>query len=199
MFVTKDGDRLYLGNFEYNLARILTELRDLVTLMGGHVAPHKEALVTNRAVQETRMKLKSKIEALEKRNEVSGPDDVRSARILDLYGEMAELPSTDTDPIRVVGQSWIKFTLDGWLYDLNFDENPFFRHYYSKRKLDDAGRYATNAYVESFVRSWMGDELLSWNYSRQECGVAALRILEALRTSKPSRIQKRPEYATINF
>lgn len=46
--VTKEGSRLYLKTWEYNAARIITELANIVNNHGGRVKPTKTAIISDR-------------------------------------------------------------------------------------------------------------------------------------------------------
>jgi hypothetical protein len=50
--VTKDGERLYLRAWEYNAARIITELANIVKNHGGRVKPTYTAIISDRSAEE---------------------------------------------------------------------------------------------------------------------------------------------------
>ena len=50
--VTKDGERLYLGAWEYNAARIVSELARIVENHGGRVKPTHAAIISDRSATE---------------------------------------------------------------------------------------------------------------------------------------------------
>lgn len=50
--VRKDGERLYLGAWEYNAARIITELANIVINHGGRVKPTHTAIISDRSAEE---------------------------------------------------------------------------------------------------------------------------------------------------
>jgi len=50
--VTKDGERLYLRAWEYNAARIITELANIVNNHGGKVKPTPTAIISYRSTKE---------------------------------------------------------------------------------------------------------------------------------------------------
>jgi len=50
--VTKDGERLYLQAWEYNAARIITELANIVNNHGGRVKPTHTAIISDRSAEE---------------------------------------------------------------------------------------------------------------------------------------------------
>ena len=50
--VIKDGDRLYLRAGEYNAARIISELADIVKNHGGRVKPTNKAIISDRSAEE---------------------------------------------------------------------------------------------------------------------------------------------------
>lgn len=50
--VFNDGERLYLRAWEYNAARIITELAQIVQNHGGRVKPTHTAIISNRSTEE---------------------------------------------------------------------------------------------------------------------------------------------------
>ncbi len=50
--VTKNGKRLYLRTWEYNAARIITELSNIVSNHGGRVKPTHTAIISDRNAKE---------------------------------------------------------------------------------------------------------------------------------------------------
>ena len=50
--VIKDGTRLYLRSWEYNAARIITELARVIENHGGRVKPTKTAIISDRSAKE---------------------------------------------------------------------------------------------------------------------------------------------------
>ena len=50
--IMKDGERLYLRAWEFNAARIITELANIVTNHGGRVKPTHSAIISNRSATE---------------------------------------------------------------------------------------------------------------------------------------------------
>ena len=50
--VIKDGERLYLRAWEYNAARIITELANIVNNHGGRVKPTHTAIISDRSAKE---------------------------------------------------------------------------------------------------------------------------------------------------
>jgi len=50
--VTKDGTRLYLRAWEYNAARIITELAKVIENHGGRVKPTSTAIISDRSAEE---------------------------------------------------------------------------------------------------------------------------------------------------
>lgn len=50
--VIKDGERLYLRAWEYNAARIISELANIVKNRGGRVKPTNKAIISDRSAKE---------------------------------------------------------------------------------------------------------------------------------------------------
>lgn len=50
MFITQENQRLYLNTWEYNAARVLTELANTVIIRGVRVKPLHTAIISNRSI-----------------------------------------------------------------------------------------------------------------------------------------------------
>ena len=63
----------------------------------------------------------------------------------------------DAEPVRIYGQGYIRFNLDGTQYYWQINGNPLFEHYYTKVRIVDGKIPRSNqVYVDEFPReSWM--------------------------------------------
>ena len=64
--VWKDGERLYLTNWEYNMARVISEMARLIQDRGGRCKRLPYAMVTNRTNYNKAIELKSNLELYER-------------------------------------------------------------------------------------------------------------------------------------
>lgn len=96
----------------------------------------------------------------------------------------------DAEPKRIYGRGYIKFTLDGFLYYFQVDENPFFDHGYTKRKIHDGKVVAgCNTYIEDLSRDWIYDCLFAVTNDADIREIAE-QVFTLLITAKPSRIAR---------
>lgn len=66
----------------------------------------------------------------------------------------------DAEPIRIYGQGYIKFSINGDQYYFQIDDNPFFEHYYTKLKIREDGKVprGNQVYMAELPRNkWMYD------------------------------------------
>ena len=110
----------------------------------------------------------------------------------------------DAEPVRIYGQGYIKFSVDGNLYDFEIDDNPFFEHYYSKLKiLDGKVPRGYQVYMEALPRNvWMYDCLFRTATDEQIAEIAEI-VYQTLLKMPYSRVQpERKEsiqYAEVDF
>lgn len=115
MFALKEDQRLYLPAWEYNAARVLGCVAELVQKNGGEVKPWKHVMANNRTYE------------------------------------------PDAEPVRIYGQSWITFILDGIYYSFDWDDNPFFEDHFTKAKIREDGKRLRNLYANSPIAPWKAD------------------------------------------
>ena len=198
MFVTQDGHRLYLDNWGYNALLILGELKSLVELRGGRVKPAKTAIISNRSVESNIMDYKGRIKSLEDTNATAGYSEKRAAVIADLSGRVAELELFDNNPIPAYGQSWINFILDGKVYYLSLDNNPFFEFHYIKTPLRDDGTYSKDASVTESDKSWLLDVFFSHKATGDDRRDAAEKILRWLMVANDTPIIRKTKKVRVH-
>lgn len=188
MYVSRDGQRLYLGSWEYNAALILTELAKIIENNGGRVKPLYTAVISNRHLESIIKNLKDQIEGLESLKETEKIKNV----IGNLSKELAELELIDNTPITVTHTSYISFIFDDFYYYYQVDNNPFFDFYYEKNHIKD-GKYIGNTYLEKDNQSWWNDCFLSFRCSEADRKEAANLIFNMLVSAEPSKIYREEE------
>lgn len=185
MFVMKDGEKLYLRNWEYNACRILSELAVIVENNGGKVMPGKKPIIINRTLSSAIRECKDKIEAAEKRENIA--EEKRAAYIKNQREQLEEMEAINNDPIMVSHTSWIYFAYENDLYYYSVDDNPFFPFHYRKTPIVN-GKYSQDAACEEDEKNWLFDCFFSFHASGEDVREAANLIFNMLTNAKHSVI-----------
>ena len=186
MFITQENQRLYLGTWEYNASRILTELANAVIIRGGRVKPLKNAIVSNRSITDAKQEYTEKIERLTELEKTS--HNKKRTALIKVYSEkLAELEKVNNEPIKVTHTSYINFIHDGFYYYYQMDDNPFFEFYYHKTPVQN-GRYSCDTYLTEDNKEWLRNCFFSYDCSYADVVEAANFIFNMLVSSKPSII-----------
>ena len=188
MYVSRDGQRLYLGSWKYNAALILTELAKIIENNGGRVKPLYTVVISNRHLEGAIKNLKDQIERLESLEET---EKIKTA-IGNLSKKLAELELIDNTPITVTHTSYISFIFDDFYYYYQVDDNPFFDFYYKKNYIKD-GKYISNTYPGQDKQSWWNDCFLSFRCSEADRKEGANLIFNMLVSAEPSEIYREEE------
>ena len=186
MLVLKDNERLYPDSWEYNGARIISKLAELVVENGGRVAPCKKAVISNRTIDNMKIECSLRLEKL-KSLEEKKHKDVLVAAIEKKKEDLKELEQIKNDPIVVTHTSYISFVLENTYYYFQLDDNPFFEFLLVKTPIKN-GKYSKDAALEETEKDWLEDELLKIGCSEKAIEDAAKSIFDMLVTSKNSSI-----------
>ena len=186
MLVLKDNERLYPDSWEYNGARIMSKLAEIVVENGGRVKPCKKAVISNRTIEEMKNKISEKLD-LYKCLEEKVHKDVRAAAIEKKEKELKELESVKNDPIVVTHTSYISFIYDNTYYYYQMDDNPFFEFLLIKTPIKN-GKYSRDAAAEETTKNWLDDCYLKIGCSDKDINDAAKMIFDMLVSSKNSSI-----------
>lgn len=152
MIVLKENERLYATSWQYNSARILTRLAQLITAQGGKVKPLYPAVISDRNLEEA-------CTATQRRIESSSTFHQK---------ELANAPIT------VTHTSYINFAMNGVYYSYSLDNNPFFPFHYLKTPIDPKSEtYSGDACVEESSKSWFTDPLIGFGCPDSEIESAA--------------------------
>ena len=111
MIVLKENERLYATSWQYNSARILTRLAQLITAQGGKVKPLYPAVISDRNLEEACTATQRRIES----SSTFHPK-VREPLISNLKKELALFQSIPNAPITVTHTSYINFAMNGIYY-----------------------------------------------------------------------------------
>lgn len=192
--VLKDGERLYLNSWEYNMARALSELAKMVQDRGGRCKPLHYALVTNRTNYNKAIELKSRIELFEQNiNKYSNAELIEKLKTAlektRAEYEQAKAAADNEKPVKVEYTSYIEFVLNDTRYYFEIDDNPFFPVHASKTPVKN-GKYSLDAFLCEFEKDIAFDQMILSNASEQEIKEVARLILDTLVNSKNSPINR---------
>ena len=186
MIITRDNERLYLKNWNYNAARIMTALAAVVENNGGKVKPTHSAVISNRTLEHAETELASRIQQMEAIQE-NAHAEKRAAYIQGQRAELEKIKSIKNEPITVTHTTYICFVLDGFYYYYQVDDNPFFDFYYIKTPVKNKS-YSRDAAMETDKKEWLYDCFFSFNVSDADIKEAANLIFNMLMGAKNSVI-----------
>lgn len=185
MIVLKENERLYATSWQYNSARILTRLAQLITAQGGKVKPLYPAVISDRNLEEACTATQRRIES----SSTFHPK-VREPLISNLQKELALFQAIPNAPITVTHTSYINFTMNGVYYSYQLDSNPFFPFHYLKTPIDPKSEtYSGDACLEDDPKSWFTDPLIGFGCPDSEIESAAGAILSLLLAAPLSAIR----------
>lgn len=196
MIVTKQNERLYPATWEYNAARITTELARIVENHGGRVKYGNAAIISNRSIQRAIFEKENRIEQL-KRINAETFKDTRTAAIKALDKEIEELKQINNDPVTVTHTGYIQFVLENNYYYFSVDSNPFFPFHYIKTPVKN-NRYSKDACCMEDKKEWLYDCFLSWDCGNAEIKEGANLIFNMLCNSQFSRIIRDGRKTRVN-
>lgn len=185
MIVLKENERHHATSWQYNSARILTRLAQLITAQGGKVKPLYPAVISDRNLEEACTATQRRIES----SSTFHPK-VREPLISNLQKELALFQAIPNAPITVTHTSYINFAMNGVYYSYSLDNNPFFPFHYLKTPIDPKSEtYSGDACVEESSKSWFTDPLIGFGCPDSEIESAAGAILSLLLAAPLSAIR----------
>lgn len=189
MIVLKENERHHATSWQYNSARILTRLAQLITAQGGKVKPLYPAVISDRNLEEAYTATQRRLESSYKAGLTSHPKE-RETQISNLQKELARFQSIPNAPITVTHTSYIDFTMNGVYYSYSLNDNPFFPFHYIKTPIDPKSKtYSGDACMEESSKSWFTDPLIGFGCPDSEIGSAAGAILSLLLAAPLSAIR----------
>lgn len=189
MIVLKENERLYATSWQYNSARILTRLAQLIAAQGGKVKPLYPAVISDRNLEEACTATKRRIESSYNAGPTSHLKE-REIQISNLQNELARFQAIPNAPITVTHTSYINFAMNGVYYSYSLDDNPFFPFHYLKTPIDPKSEtYSGDACMEESSKSWFTDPLIGFGCPDSEIESAAGAILSLLLAAPLSTIR----------
>lgn len=177
---------LYLANWEYNAARVLSALDKIAEDNGGYLAtswPRSVSTyyIVNRHLNEVIKDTKTK---LSRCGEKAKPEYVQRLR-----DNLERFTAYDNSPIETIHGYYLytEFILDGVGYYVQMAKNPFFPHMFMKFHLDSKNK-ATPCYIEEMPSDWVYDCFFTYTCSQADVVEAANQIFNTLIQSKFSPI-----------
>jgi len=163
-------ETLYLNGWNFNVARLLQRIEKLVFDNGGKIVSTWEKELINYHLIPTTTNFKFETTVYED-------------RVIDTNYE-----------------SYITFVLDGFIYSIDFDNNPFFEHHFSKIPVSDDLKVKYRYYGNNLNRDFMFDSLFSINCSMDDIKEAANMIFNQLLSFKNYKIctTRRRHYYNAN-
>lgn len=196
MIVTKENERLYPATWEYNAARITTELAKIVENHGGRVKYGPAAIISNRTLNFAIIEKEQRVEKLKAIN-ADNNSDKRAVAIRGLEKEISELKQISNDPRRVTHTGYITFILNENYYYFQTDSNPFFPFYYIKTPVKN-GRYSKDACCMEDKKEWLFDCFLSWDCCDADIKEGAHLIFNMLCNASFSQIIRDSKKTRVN-
>lgn len=196
MIVTKENQRLYPATWEYNAARITTELAKIVENHGGRVKYGNAAIISNRSINNAIFEKENRIEKLKMIN-AENEKETRTAAIKEFEKEIDELKQIKNDPIHVTHTGYITFILDDNYYYFQTDSNPFFDFYYIKTPIKN-NKYSKDACCMEDKKEWLFDCFFLWDCCNADIKEGANLIFNMLCNAPFSKIIRDSRKTRVN-
>ena len=191
--------KLYLSQWDYNKSLIFEELKKMVLNNGGLMVSdwqkkQEKTKIYNRTIK---YKIESKqqhVEFLETRKEEMTKEQKQNINnVIDNYlKEIITLEKQYKKTTRIItNNGYLQFVLNGFLYYIQFDDNPFFDFYYTKQPINDDLTIKDNTiYFEKLPKEELFIKDYYLNYTKKNLKDTAKNIYNFLVNAKNSRIYK---------
>lgn len=183
MLALRNGERLYLTSWNYNCARVMTRLAEIVEEKGGRVKPNCSMLISNRSIDEKIRKIEAHMDGMRRVGEKLG----KEIDLSKCEAEIAELKATPNEPIEVTQGTYVIFVLNNTYYAYYADDNPFFDFMYIKTPVVD-GKRSRNICGEADEEkvAWHKNELFEIGCTDEIIRETAESLFNLLIEAKPS-------------
>lgn len=185
-------ERLHLTTSEYNVARMLEELKNIVIENNGIVLKNQFVdvyLLSNRTLTQIIKELEFRIAELEEMQKEpinnSSKHELRKKIIASKKEELKRYCSINNEPIETSFKTYMYFILNNDYYYIGFDSNLFIPANYSKIKLESDYSYIGTYYHEELPnKETITHEFYSFDPNIEE---SALLLFNTLLESKYSK------------
>lgn len=175
----KNTKTLYLKSFEYNTYLILNELKNKIYENGGFLVSNwqdkqDKIIIYNRTLIKNIEDLKEALQRIEN-NLKNTIEEERKEKLLK-YKEEKEKELKEIENIKhkkiVYNTGYLQFKLNNYIYYIQFNENPFLKHYIHKQPIDQIkeNKYILlyNRYIDIFTSDIFNNfDLFSYKLSKK--------------------------------
>lgn len=209
MFIIKDYQKIYLCGWNYNAARIITELVKVAENHGATVKPcGKIAVVVDRTkcdkiTEEEENLVRYKSLLSDPDFKFSGCDSelkkiafIKKA-IKATEEKIQELSKAAEKSFETSFLSYVTFKLDNMIYYYQVDDNPFFPFYWYKTPIKN-GMYSRDAMSKEDKKEWFYDCFFKSECSDSDIVEAANLIFNMLVSAPVSEIWKDSEKRRVS-
>lgn len=172
---TMNGQTLYFSNAKYNLTLIIKELEKIVLNEGGNVKPaYHNGYIINRSFLEAAQENENhaaRLEELTASKYANDPAKVKKWKTAaaNLKAEAEELrKKAEESTAEASHTGYIIFTLNGFYYSIDFNDNVFEDFYYTKTPIKDGNRISRDTYREKLIKSWFHNCFYSLDDAKPE-------------------------------
>lgn len=187
---------LYLPNSNYNIAKIIEELKKIIIDNGGSIAKSKYAekiTVHNRSIDEAIRKKEDHISKVKENNSIT--PEKKETIIKNVTKDLEELQKAadaaqdfETTFVSWCGHS-IQFVIDGIYYYFSMDSNPFFPASIRKIKLDTNNSYTGTYYTDSIEeKPFLYDCIYNYNCCNSDIKEMAYQMYNFLIAAPMSKL-----------
>ncbi len=190
--VLKDGEKLSLKSWEFNIARTLTKLAEIIKQDGGRVKPQKYAVIKDRSISSEIIDTEYKIEHLKEIEKTGEPNEKRREYIKALTANIEKLKALPVGEIVVTHTSYISFILENIYYSISINENPLFPHHIYKTPVINGYR-SQDGYLEEINIGAVVDALWRRGVPDDEITQAAAILYNICKKANCTRIERDKE------
>lgn len=195
MYISHEGQNLYLKPWDFNCCRVFTQLAEIVVKHGGKYAPTRYFNAHNRLRNEIIEDCRQKITRYAELNQQNFYQ-LRADAILEYQNKLSRALRVSGEPFRATHGHSINFILDGFYYAYSVDTNPLFPYLWGKTPLRN-GMYSLDAVHDEAPHDWCYDQLWEIDCTDAVIDICANQILEFLLKSKPSPIRRDRERVCV--
>ena len=190
----------YFASTKYNMARALNVLADMIEESGGEVDRHSdEVVIYARGYDEQIYRIEDQIERIQRAvkyefEENEGKYHEARENALSILGKeldefkqkKADAPIVKSRFVSLICDLWIRFKLDGYVYEISFDDNPFFPDRYCKAKENGDVRHRYLDEIECGNKFYYTNDMFCPVASEETIKNVARGIFNFLKNTKES-------------